>query len=589
MITPSVREFGYSPADVSGRAVTDFYAKPLEREALLAQLEAHGQVRDYRVRLRRGDGSVFWVAANSHYYLDTRGEVAGVEGTFRDITVLKQAEEQLRILAQAIEHSPVSIIITDSNAEIVHVNPAFERISGYSFEEVLGKNPRLLSAGHTPPETYREMWVALTAGKSWQGELMNRRKNGETYWELGSIAPVRDAGGKTTHYVSVQEDITAAKKVALNLQRSQKEALDARKAQSWFLSAASHDLRQPLQAQHWFIEALVEQIGPGEPQALLAKVLYCQKMLQVMLDGILEISKLDSGLIQPRLQAVAVPDLFKALQTNFEPIAKAKGLELFAHCPDQAGALTDAEMLRRILSNLISNAIHHTERGSVLLACRRCSQGWRLEVRDSGTGIHASEQENIFKEFYQLDKPVNGREEKGIGLGLSIVRRLSATLGHACVLRSASGRGSTFAIVVPASSEAPSPIRPRGAKGELPANRHILVIDDNCLVRDSLRMALTRLGHEIAVASDRIQAEAAVNEDRPDVIVCDYSLEKDNGIDVIARLRRIAGRMIPAVLISGDIDSCVSRQAKQSGIPLLTKPVDVEKLLAEITSILPSG
>lgn len=250
---------------------------------------------------------------------------------------------------------------------------------------------------------------------------------------------------------------------------------------------------------------------------------------------------------------------------------------------------TGVEMLRRILSNLISNAIQHTERGLVLLACRRCGKGWRLEVRDSGPGIHASEQENIFSEFYQVEKLTNGSGERGIGLGLSIVRRLSATLGHDCVLRSAPGRGSTFAIIAPAGSASPSPTCPRGEKRQLPASRRILVVDDDFLVRDSLRAALTGLGHDIAVASDRTQAEAAVNDVCPDFIVCDYSLRQDNGVDVIARLRRLAGRAVPAVLITGDTDGKISRQAKRLAIPLLTKPVDIEKLLAEMVSLLPQG
>jgi PAS domain S-box-containing protein len=215
LLSPSaIRLFGISSVEeLIGRDSTSFWKHPQDLDQMIADLRITGAVNDFQTVMVRSDGSDFPVSISSHYTFDETGKIIGVEGIVRDITERNISDQELRKLMQAIDQSPASIVITDTFGSIEYVNPKFEEVTGYSREEALGKNPRVLKSGEMPTEAYLELWNTITSGKTWKGELHNRKKNGELYWELASISPIFDRYGAITNYLAVKEDITESRKI----------------------------------------------------------------------------------------------------------------------------------------------------------------------------------------------------------------------------------------------------------------------------------------------------------------------------------------------------------------------------------------
>jgi len=584
MVTPSVQAlFGYSPKEVRGRMVTDFYVDDSERTELRRQIDTYGKVIDYRIRLRHKNGSERWVSVNSHVYHDDEGHVAGVEGTFRDVTDLVRAEEKYQTLAMAVENSPASIIITDSEGYILHVNPAYESISGYSSDEVLGKNPRFQGSGQTPVEAYRDMWESVTAGRTWRGEFLNRRKNGELYCQSAAIAPVHDQYGKINFYVAVQEDISERKQAAEDLEQARLQADAANAAKSRFLAAASHDLRQPLQAMRLYLDVLGERVMDTQNQSLVSKLQMAHTDVGNMLDRLLDISQLDAGEVQANPEVFDLSGMLGALHEQYMAQASMAGLAWRLRVP--AGILrvdSDPVFVKEILSNLISNAIRYTVNGGILLAARRRGDSVRIQVLDTGPGIVRERQEEIFQEFVQLGNPERDRR-KGVGLGLSIAVRMSRILGSNIELISKPGHGSNFSFSVPLSNQGESLVEQQtGASVQRDfTGRLVFVIDDDPLMRDSLAMLLHQWKCSVKTFGDGEKALAAMrgNDRVPDAVIADYRL-RDNvtGVQVIRDIHALAGQPVPALLLTGDAEPARMQEASAAGFPMLYKPAPALKL-----------
>jgi len=584
MITPSVTALiGYTPKDVCGKPVTNFYVDEGEREALISRVRESGSVHDYRIRLRHRSGTTVWVSVNCHQYSDEQGRAAGVEGTFRDIGVLKQAEEKLQTLALAVENSPVGIIITDSRPSIIHVNPAFERISGYARDEVLGENPSFQSSGETPVEAYRELWGTLKAGGTWRGEFLNRRKNGEVYCQESAIAPVRNEHGDIIYYVAVQEDISERKQAAGALEQARLQADEANAAKSRFLAAASHDLRQPLQAMRLYLDVLAERSRTSQERLLIGKLKATHRDVGGLLDRLLDMSQLDGGDVQPKKEVFDLADMLRDLHEQYQMLTINAGLAWRLRLA--SGDLrvnSDPVFVKEILSNLISNAIRYTRHGGILLAARHRVSAVRIDVWDTGPGIESGRQDEIFQEFVQLGNPERDRR-KGVGLGLSIAGRMSRMLGSSIVLHSRQGKGSVFSFELPlATGDTQVAMHPAEIAAEWNfKGRLVLVIDDDPQLRDSLGMLLEQWQCEVLACGAPDEALVATRNKKrfPDAIIADFRLRKNaNGVDAVRALQVLAGWQIPALLLTGDTDLSRLQEASSAGFPLLHKPVPAHKL-----------
>ncbi|MEX0589976.1 MAG: ATP-binding protein [Xanthobacteraceae bacterium] len=364
----------------------------------------------------------------------------------------------------------------------------------------------------------------------------------------------------------------------------------ANKYKSQFLASASHDLRQPLHALNLFVAQLHTEANPAERGRLVARIDAAISSMNELFESLLDMSKLEAGILEPNLSAFPIERLFKRIETTFADAARAKGLRLQV-VSSSAWARSDFILLERILLNLVSNAVRYTTHGGVVVGCRRHGGKLRIDVCDSGPGIPEEQQGNIFREFYQL-AALEAERRSGIGLGLAIVDRLGRLLDHAVELDSRPGRGSRFSISIPLAAErhgaAEVPISP-AAIADPAHGKLVVVIDDDALVLDGMGGILRSWGCHVMTADSEEAAlsSVAAQARQPDLIISDYRLAGGKtGIEAIERLREALGAPVPAFLISGDTAPERLRDASENGYHLLHKPVPPMRLRAMLNQLL---
>jgi signal transduction histidine kinase/DNA-binding NarL/FixJ family response regulator len=346
-------------------------------------------------------------------------------------------------------------------------------------------------------------------------------------------------------------------------------------AKSRFLAAASHDLRQPLHALNLFLDQRRSETDQVERSRLDAQIDAAVAAMNELFNALLDISKLDAGVLAPSVSEFPVDHLLKRIETTFVATARENGLRLRV-VSSRAWVRSDFILLERILLNLVSNAVRYTERGGVVIGCRHRNGRLRIDVCDSGIGIPENQRRNIFGEFYQLDGAEKDRHG-GLGLGLAIVDRLCGLLGHPIELTSSVGRGSRFSVSVPSvpAGTAEASLDVSRALVDSEHGKLVMVIDDDELVRDGTRGLLKSWGCLVVTAeSEDAAMTLADHGKRPDLIISDYHLAHGKaGFELIDRLRRACGAQIPAFLISGDTAPERLREASAGGYYLLHKPV----------------
>ena len=380
--------------------------------------------------------------------------------------------------------------------------------------------------------------------------------------------------------------------------REQKDTAEAASlAKSQFLAATSHDLRQPLHALNLFVEQLRSEPLTAHQQGLLERITRSVDALGGQFDILLDISRLDAGVVEVNRTHFPLRELFDAIRADFEPIALQKGLR-FKVASTLAFIESDRESLTRILRNLMQNAVRYTERGGVLIGSRRCGAMLRIEVHDTGPGIADAEREHIFREYYQVGNPERDRR-KGLGLGLAIVERLTRLLGHRLTLRSVPGKGSSFAVEVPLG-ERSLWRAPDISSHSVPLEffgKTIAIVEDEIEILDGMRSLLESWRCTVVSADSGAQLVAQLQDaaEAPDLIISDYRLpDGETGAEVIAALREEFNSDVPALLITGDTATSVASDGDDDGDPrtlLLYKPVQPARLRAAMRNLLkrPSG
>ncbi|WP_372399529.1 ATP-binding protein [Azospirillum sp. HJ39] len=390
---------------------------------------------------------------------------------------------------------------------------------------------------------------------------------------------------------------------AIDLRVAKERAEQAVASKAKFMAAASHDLRQPAQSL-LMLTAMLRATAPTPAVADSArKIEQVVMTLKQLLDDLLEVSRLDAGGVTANMGVHEIADLLEALEAQFGPVARAKGLA-FGVPPSRASVVTDRVLLLRLLGNLIDNAIRYTPSGQIQIACLESGGTLIVEVRDSGIGIPEDRLDAIWEEFHQIGNPERNRDN-GIGLGLSIVKRLATVLDHPVKLRSTLGKGSVFSVMVPLAPDVAPDAEPVAGTmvaadtgtaslttlADAAANGSgiaILVIDDDSFVLSAIAMFLTTAGHRVVSAATVAQGLRAVEDDtvRPDAIIADYHLSAtENGLDFIAEIWRRLGVRIPAVLISGRLEDAVTRRAAEMGVAVAAKPILPDRLTALVAAM----
>ncbi|AWK85642.1 hybrid sensor histidine kinase/response regulator [Azospirillum thermophilum] len=615
---------GFHEADLVGRTLEELL--PADgpdgvRSALAALAGEDGRQRTIAAaRLYRRDGTLF-TAEMKLSPIREQGRIEGaIEGAvvaFRDVTAQRAAEEALslserrhRVLVQSL-HEGLAMLSADGTVQVA--NAMAERLLQGPAAILLDPKAQELGGPRRPGDHRASTagrrivdadGVRLTglppaaraarSGKPVVEQILGIAEGdgaaAPVRWLRVSSHPVCGPDGAVQAVVSSVTDITAMKA----LERELNVALDAKER---FMASASHDLRQPVQALMLLSGLLLREPLPDTARTLADQLRVSVGSLGSLLDCMLDISKLEAGLVSPDVAPVDLGELFGRLDREFQPVAASQGIRLRSVVP-RLTVHTDGALMERVLRNLLANAIRYTQRGRVLVGVRRRRDRLRLEVWDTGIGIAENQLDRIFQDFYQVGNAARDRRE-GLGMGLSIAKRLVAMLGGTIEVTSQLGRGSCFCVCLPLPQSGPQ--APDGQDGTLGAaagdgtdgaadggDALVLLVEDDAVIRMALSLMLEGWGYQVVDAGTVGEAYGHLDEGlSPDLILADYRLpDGATGLMVMDTVRRRLGRDIPGVLLTGDTSSDRLREATGAQCALLHKPIQPHALHSTVRTAL---
>ena len=518
------------------------------------------------------------------------GEAINYVGVFDDLTQERKREGQIRRLSQAIEQSPTSILITDTDSVIEYVNPHFLTSTGYALDEVLGRTPKFLGSGLTPLQTFRDLWHTLQQGQTWQGELINRHRNGQVSYQRAIISPIRDAQAHITGYVAVELDVTEQRRQAQQLERARQEAEAASVAKSNFLANMSHEIRTPMNGIIGVSELMLSLPQDPELREHVQTVRNSARGLLGIINDILDFSKIEANKLQLESLPFSPSELVNDLLNLMRPAAQERALILSAHMPPDPLPILmgDPSRLRQILLNLLGNAIKFTSEGEVrievdLQSVEANQVNLAFSVRDTGIGMSPQVLTHLFSPFYQGDASMT-RRFGGTGLGLSISHRLAKLMGGDLVAQSQVGHGSVFTLQLGlgiASAEEAQQIQE--PMSDLPEGVRVLLVEDNPVNRKVAHALLGRLQCEVETVNDGEQALRYLQTHEVDMVLMDCQMPTMDGFEATRRIRAgEAGAQATQVRIiamtahamQGDREACIAAGMND----YISKPVTLDEL-----------
>jgi PAS domain S-box-containing protein len=590
---------GYDKNEVLGQSyhflhgdLTDTLLLELMARALRAGQSFSGELINYRK-----DGSTFWNDITISPVHDEHGHMTHLTGVVRDVSERKQSEyERLRAkmvlerdaLNHTIVHSlPWDLAVIDRSRQVLALNhssaslgsdagrqgphdPLFPKTEGTYF---LDASPL---QGHAVWGSYREQLEhglhAILAGECNQFQLEYPSDDSpQPRWSNIIITPL---GADRQAVIVARQEITDLKNAYFEIKAAHGLAEKANHAKSHFLATASHDLRQPLSALSLYVGVLNKNAAP-EQKELVNNIRGCVDSLSELLEDLLDMSKLDAGVVQPHWVDCSIDELLASQVTIHSVNARIKGLELRMR-PSGAVVHCDTKLLGRLVGNLVTNAIRYTQHGGVLMTCRQHEGAWWLQVWDTGIGIPEDKHALIFEEFQQLNPQ---ERTQGSGLGLAIVAKIASLLQLEVRLHSRPGRGSLFAVKLATAQSVPV-LAPVALPSATPPALRMAVIDDDTRVLRAMVMALQGVGHEVIAAPDATQLLQQLGDIAPQIIISDYRLGAGRtGFDAIEAVRQQFNQPdLPAILVTGDTDPTLLRSMADQGIAVHFKPLKIDTL-----------
>lgn len=540
----------------------------------------------------RKDGTTVTVELNDVPIYDEAGALVAVEGVARDITERRREERELRKLSRAVEQSPVSVEITDTDGNIEYVNPAFIANSGYTREELLGKNPRILQSGRTPPEEYRRLWSEITAGREWHGEFCNKSKDGRLFWERAVITPVFDARGAITNYLGIKQDITREKNLEDQFRQTQKLEAVGRLA-----GGIAHDFNNLLTVINGYSNLMFSQLSPDDPTREMAgEILQAGERAADLTGQLLAFSRKQAAQPEPLWLNETVTQAYRMLERLVGDHVK-----LLTRLDPAAGlVMADAGQMHQILMNLVINARDAmTEAGTITIETSNVEvdDGYAavhsdavpghyilLTVSDTGVGMDAETTKHIFEPFFTT-KEVG----KGTGLGLSTVYGIVRQYGGWIAVYSEPGLGSTFKVHLPrlldpGTSVPEEELQPASVSG----SETILVVEDQEDVRRFVVKVLTGCGYQMLDAA-RGEVALVVAGSHPGpihLLLTDAVMPGMTGMEVAARLLPLRPDM-RVLCMSGYGEGVIAHQGMiLPGTAYLAKPFSAEVLSHKVREAL---
>ena len=543
-------------------------------------------------------GKIFFVTDSP--INNSEGKLIGSVHVARDITELKRSEVQLTKLSRAVEQSPSSVILTNPKGSIEYINPKFTEVTGYTLEEVKGKNPSILKSGETTQEEYKKLWDIILSGNEWRGELHNKKKNGELFWEAASISPVKNSKGEIINFLCIKEDITEQKNMIKELIIAKEKAEEMSRLKSNFLANMSHELRTPMIGILGYSEILKEELNDQTTKDMANTIYIGGKRLLNTLNMLLDLSRIEANRQEIQLQKTNINRVVKAIINNFQSIAIAKDLNLsYAISDENLTAKIDIRIFEQILNNLINNALKFTEKGSieVTLDLAENDKGKMLVIKitDTGIGIRPEHLDIIFEEFRQSSEGIS-RSFEGAGLGLTITKKSVELLGGTISVQSKLGAGSTFTVSLPVDETEETSFETPGSvstgnigsilKGDI--KQKILVVENDQTSSDFINLVLKALA-AIDYAEDGNSAINLASKNNYSLIIMDIGLGLGmNGIQAAAEIRKMPGYektpiiAVTAYAMKGDKELFLSQGMSY----YLSKPYTKNDLLRLIKEIL---
>jgi len=449
----SFKIFGYTHEDFEKELSVIDMIIPEERPKAIANIKRiySGQkVIENEYFALKKDGTAFPVLIYNTP-IRREGSIVGFRGILLDISDRRKSEEQLRKLSRAVEQSPTSIIITNIFGDIEYVNPYFSELTGYSYQEVLGNNPRILKSGYTSSDEYRGMWESISSGKKWRGEFHNKKKNGELYWEEASISPIVNQEGKITHFLAIKVDITERKRIEAELIRAKEKAEESDQLKSNFLAQMSHEIRSPINVILSYNSFLKDELKGKLDKFLessFSSIDSAGKRLLRTIDLILNMAALQSGYVDLKLTDINISEILKSLINEFDVSVKSKGLTInYNLAVENTTVLADDYLVTEIFQNLIGNAIKYTSKGNIeVKVSENNDKKLCVDIIDTGIGISKEYLPKLFQPFSQEESGYS-RSYEGNGLGLALVKNYIDLIGAEIKVKSEKDSGSVFTII----------------------------------------------------------------------------------------------------------------------------------------------
>jgi PAS domain S-box-containing protein len=504
-----------------------------------------------------------------------------------DVTERKQAEEQMNLQSGALTAAANAIVITDRNGAIEWVNPSFTRLTGYSAEEAIGGNPRLLKSGQHPPSFYATLWSTVRTGNVWHGEMVNKRKDGRLYTEDMTITPVRAADGQIAHFVAIKQDVTDRKELENKLQQVQKMEAIGRLA-----GGIAHDFNNILAAMFGF-GFLLQQDTEGNPaaQESIGEILKAATRAKELVQQILTFSRQR----EQKRQVIHLDPVIKEAM-KFLRASLPANIDIEINLATDAPAvLADSTQIYQVAVNLATNALHAMEgkpgRLTISLDGFRPDESFirthsefrrelyaRLTFSDTGHGMDAKTLERVFEPFFTT-KAVG----KGTGLGLAVVHGIVQSHEGAITVQSEINQGTTFRLYFPAQAAGSLATEPTLAKFARGRGEKILILDDEPALTKALQQILIRLNYHVTSSNCAAEALALFDKDSAqfDLIITDHTMPEMDGLEVARRIHTVCPDL-PILLATGFSDSLTPEIRREAGIgELIEKPVSTS-VLADI-------
>ena len=596
---------GYSQEEILGRNprllkfgdYPESYYKNLW-EKIKAGQEWRGEFHN-----KKKNGESFWELASISPIKDANGKITNFLAVKENITEAKKTNIELRKLSRAVEQNSSTIIITNLNWQIEYVNPKYSELTGYTAEEVAGKKPKCLEYIQASSDDYENFLEYVQRGNEWRGEFLNKKKNGEDFWELASISSIRNSEGETTHYLIIKEDITLRKKAEEELKLAKEKAEEMNRLKSVFLANMSHELRTPMVAILGYSDILRKESDNQNLQEMSNEIYDSSRRLMNTLNLLLDLSKIEANKETINYLEIDVGEVAAEEFAIYEGLAKRKNLFYNVNKPDNPIiTLLDERMLRQIINNLVSNAVKFTDTGRVVLTVKKELKDEKenvlIKISDTGIGIPQNSQKLIFEAFRQISEGL-ARKFEGTGLGLTVTKKFVEMMNGEIEIESEPGKGSIFTVrfpilhkaevntikETPSSMQLQSELPKYNGKKKLP---HILLIEDDQSNAGVIKFFLDGL-YDVDIAPTGEQGIEKVKEKKYNAILMDIDLGLGiNGLETARNIKTLPNYnnepiiAVTALALKGDRERFLAGGCSH----YLAKPFKKEELIKIISEAL---